>query len=178
VKGHPKTGAGGQAFAYQGVMGNLDDNDCGSLSPLALGVSLGTAALCVLIVYNAIAGQDGRQRDLASRLSDLESQGVLPILVEAGDFDARPTTRKRVSIHVPAQPLEEKQAEAAPALDVRGVQEGLARLGYAPGAADGNFGPKTREAIRLYERDRNLEETGTITPQLIEELQGVLASGG
>jgi peptidoglycan hydrolase-like protein with peptidoglycan-binding domain len=72
----------------------------------------------------------------------------------------------------------DRQAEAgAPTLDVRSVQEGLARLGYEPGPADGTLGRKTRDAIRLYERDRNLKETGTITPELMEELESVLGGG-
>lgn len=178
VNGHPATGAGGQAYASKGVMRNPDEKESGSIAPLTLVACLGTALLCVLIVYNAVAGQDGRHRDLVSRLSDLEKQGALPILIGAGEFDSRPSTRRQVSIEVPAPPAQEPRAEAiAPTLDVRSVQEGLARLGYAPGPADGNLGPKTRDAIRLYERDRNLNQTGMITPELMEELQSVLGGG-
>lgn len=53
--------------------------------------------------------------------------------------------------------------------DIGAVQRALARLGYAPGPADGSLGPKTREAIRLFERDRNLKETGDLSPALLKE---------
>jgi peptidoglycan hydrolase-like protein with peptidoglycan-binding domain len=63
-------------------------------------------------------------------------------------------------------------------LDVRAVQRGLARLGYSPGPEDGVLGARTREAIRKFERDRDLPETGTITDELAQEITRVLSGGG
>lgn len=159
-------------------MRDPDEKESGSASPLTLVACLATALVCLLIIYNAVAGQDGRQRDFVSRLSDLEKQGTLPTLIGAGDFEARPSTRRQVTIEQPAALIADRPAEAgAPSLGVRSVQEGLARLGYEPGPADGTLGRKTRDAIRLYERDRNLTETGNITPELMRELESVLSGG-
>lgn len=55
-------------------------------------------------------------------------------------------------------------------LQVRGVQAALTSLGYLEGAADGVLGPQTANAIRAYQASRNLDVTGTVTPQLIETL--------
>lgn len=147
----------------------------------------GTAALCLAIVYNAVAGQDGRQRDVLARLSDLEQHETLPIAIGIGAFDARPTTKSTVTIEQLAELASKESLQENPVyrpatpdrnkVDVRAIQEALARLGYSPGPPDGVFGTLTREAIAQFERDRNLTETGTITDVLADEVARVLSDG-
>ncbi len=50
------------------------------------------------------------------------------------------------------------------------AQARLSELGYAPGPADGQIGPRTRNAVRAYQRSVGLPDTGDITPDLIERL--------
>ncbi len=57
--------------------------------------------------------------------------------------------------------------------DVQLVQSGLAELGYSPGPVDGVLGEQTRQAIRKFEQDRQLVETGRISPLLLRELRKV-----
>ena len=57
--------------------------------------------------------------------------------------------------------------------DVKAVQQILADLGYAPGPIDGAAGEATRRAIIAFQRDRDVTETGRITPELMAELQRV-----
>ena len=53
------------------------------------------------------------------------------------------------------------------------VQRRLNALGYSTNGLDGNFGPGTRRAISLWQRDRNYPQTGTLTSaQATEILQG------
>lgn len=53
------------------------------------------------------------------------------------------------------------------------VQRQLNGLGYSTNGADGNFGPGTRRAIALWQRDRNYAQTGTLNAaQANEILQG------
>jgi hypothetical protein len=47
------------------------------------------------------------------------------------------------------------------------VQRRLARAGYYRGAIDGMMGPRTRYAIRTYERDHGLRVDGVISGQLL-----------
>jgi len=158
-----------------------------ALPPFRLAATAATAALCLAIVYNAVAGQDGRQRDVLSRLSDLEQHATLPIAIGIGAFDARPTTKSMVTIEQLAElAANEGMREnlgARPAaadkddVDVRAVQEALARLGYSPGPPDGVLGARTREAIAKFEQDRNLTQTGTVTDALAQEVARVLAGG-
>ena len=64
--------------------------------------------------------------------------------------------------------------EASPDADaratVRRVQTGLAELAYSPGEINGELTSQTRDAIRAFERDRNLPQTGEITEALTAEL--------
>jgi peptidoglycan hydrolase-like protein with peptidoglycan-binding domain len=53
---------------------------------------------------------------------------------------------------------------------VRRVQTGLAELAYSPGAITGELNSETRDAIRAFERDRNLPQTGEISDALLAEL--------
>lgn len=226
-------------------MDHTGEKETISVPPLAVVAVVGAAVLCSAVIYNALAGQDGRQRDVLSRLSDLEQQGALPVTIGVGSLEARPTTKAQVKVEKPSdaepagaasligdiqqelaalgryrgnldgrdgpqlrQAIEAYErangmdvtgrpspmlldhlrlarqiraamsAESPAAIDVRSVQEGLARLGYAPGPADGTLGPRTRDAIRMFERDRNLEETGAITDGLVHEIERVLTGGG
>ncbi len=52
------------------------------------------------------------------------------------------------------------------------AQSLLTRLGYRPGPADGVIGPRTREAVRAFQRKEGMSETGQIDLQLVEALSG------
>jgi peptidoglycan hydrolase-like protein with peptidoglycan-binding domain len=73
------------------------------------------------------------------------------------------------------QPQIASVAPAATSYDlttVRNIQAGLQRLGYDPGPADGNFGPRTDTAIRHYQQDNNLPVDGAPTVSLWEQIRG------
>ena len=53
------------------------------------------------------------------------------------------------------------------------VQRGLAELGYQPGPIDGKLGEQTRLAIREFQKDRSLPETGVPSQPLIKELRKI-----
>jgi peptidoglycan hydrolase-like protein with peptidoglycan-binding domain len=55
------------------------------------------------------------------------------------------------------------------------VQQMLAGLGYGGGSADGRLDETTREAIRKFENDRNLDQGGRLTPRVLLEM--VVVSG-
>lgn len=54
---------------------------------------------------------------------------------------------------------------------IRRVQTGLAELAYEPGPIDGELTVPTRDAIKRFERDRGLPETGEIGAALLSELE-------
>ena len=55
------------------------------------------------------------------------------------------------------------------------VQEGLSRLGYDPGPADGEYGPRTKRAIKRYQADHGLLTDGLVTDQLASHIRGQVA---
>jgi len=52
------------------------------------------------------------------------------------------------------------------------AQSLLNRLGYQPGPADGVIGPRTRDAVRAFQRKEGMPETGVIDPKLVTALDG------
>jgi len=69
--------------------------------------------------------------------------------------------------------LENLQARftmSAPLGGTRAVQRRLTELGYKPGPIDGVDGPRTRAAIRAFERAEGMPETGIATPEVIDAL--------
>ena len=53
---------------------------------------------------------------------------------------------------------------------IKQVQRLLAEIGYQPGVADGAVGKNTRKAIKAFQRELNVAETGEISDQLVDEL--------
>lgn len=54
---------------------------------------------------------------------------------------------------------------------VADVQQGLYDLGYDPGPADGRMGPKTRSAIKAYQKDSGLPANGKLTAGLVQRVK-------
>ncbi|GAB4520156.1 MAG: hypothetical protein Tsb0010_04470 [Parvularculaceae bacterium] len=67
--------------------------------------------------------------------------------------------------------------DTAPSDEIALVQALLARLGFDPGSRDGYMGPRTERAVREYERNAGLPETGRVTPTLVESLQSRIVDG-
>jgi peptidoglycan hydrolase-like protein with peptidoglycan-binding domain len=56
---------------------------------------------------------------------------------------------------------------------IKGVQQILNQLGYTPGPVDGVLGAGTEQAIRSFERERNMQVTGRISGKLLKEMMRV-----
>lgn len=61
--------------------------------------------------------------------------------------------------------------------DVRAVQEQLLKLGYAPGKADGKFGPATKQAVTRFQQDHALGADGVIGPATWAALDATQSGG-
>jgi peptidoglycan hydrolase-like protein with peptidoglycan-binding domain len=92
--------------------------------------------------------------------------------------DGRPTADLAEHIRFTRQVAEaslftgtiEASPDAELRADIRRVQTGLAELAYSPGEITGELNGQTRDAIKAFERDRNLPETGEISDRLMAEL--------
>jgi hypothetical protein len=66
----------------------------------------------------------------------------------------------------------DRLARSGPAnLAVRAAQMHLLYLGYAPGAVDGDAGPRTRSAVASFQRDAGLPATGGLDAATIDRLR-------
>jgi hypothetical protein len=55
------------------------------------------------------------------------------------------------------------------------LQQSLTTLGYAPGAADGNFGPTTAAAVGAFQRANNLADDGVVGPATATAINDAVA---
>lgn len=81
------------------------------------------------------------------------------------------------------EPRPNKEQSVQATQVIRTVQQSLVTLGYVPGKVDGRAGEDTVRAIREFEIDQGLPETGRVSGQLVARLarlagQGRIATGG
>lgn len=98
-----------------------------------------------------------------------------PQLLKQILLDVRPVAA------APRAPASQEQSMHATQV-IRTVQQSLVTLGYLPGKVDGRMGDDTVRAIREFELDQGLHETGRVSGQLVARLsrlagQGRLGSG-
>jgi peptidoglycan hydrolase-like protein with peptidoglycan-binding domain len=73
-----------------------------------------------------------------------------------------------------AQSAQTTGSTAAPAnAKMIATQRALARIGYGPVTIDGKMGAETRNAIKSFERDRGMPETGEPSPAVLRALQAM-----
>jgi hypothetical protein len=58
------------------------------------------------------------------------------------------------------------------------LQRALTRLGYSPGAADGDYGPSTQAALERFQRAQKLTADGILGPRTLSALKQALRSNG
>jgi hypothetical protein len=83
--------------------------------------------------------------------------------------DAKATTDAKAATGAkhaarPAGPQSDPETVAA-------LQTRLKDLGYDPGPPDGQLGPRTRAAIRAYQKTEGLEADGQVTASLLEHIR-------
>ncbi len=86
----------------------------------------------------------------------------LGVVACAHNDDGAPTA-KTVQTRTPKETI-------ASRADIVATQRGLKALGYEPGATDGVLGPKTVDAIRAYQADRQLPVDGRASVALVRKL--------
>lgn len=98
-------------------------------------------------------------------------QGVV-IGAAAGGLTGGLTDASTINLGDPIWASDSSDANAAA---VSRVQAALTRLGYDPGPIDGVYGPKTGQAIRLYQQNNGLTVDGRPTAQLAQHMEQKLS---
>lgn len=83
-----------------------------------------------------------------------------------------PSARAPAATPKPAAPAA-TGSTAQPDAKLTAVQRALAKIGYGPVTIDGKMGTETRNAIKSFERDRGMAETGEPSPQVLRALQAM-----
>jgi surface antigen len=55
-------------------------------------------------------------------------------------------------------------------VEVKAAQRGLLELGYYQSGIDGIIGPKTKDAVRAFQKDRKQQITGDLSPELVRSI--------
>lgn len=93
--------------------------------------------------------------------------------------ESAPVSKTEPAKPAPAAPREPAPARAQPAtpevdnegMTVYELQDRLAALGYKPGTVDGVLGPRTLDALKKFQGDKNLAVTGTLNVETIRALR-------
>lgn len=75
-----------------------------------------------------------------------------------------------VILYMPPEPARRHLARKPSPELVRDIQGELLRLDYLQSAPDGSLGPKTRSAIRQFERGHGMAPTATVSKSLLDRL--------
>ncbi len=94
-------------------------------------------------------------------LRDWQDSAGLPV---TGEIDSRVMAHLAEADLATVPP---RTGERAPLNVVGEVQSTLRAAGYDVGPVDGSMGPRTREAIRAYQRSHAMPVTGRVSPELL-----------
>lgn len=116
---------------------------------------------------------EARKADVASRL---EPETVASLDAEIASFEPKPLIESANAVRTPpggwgSAEGETDNATLNPATLIRFAQTKLNELGYNVGQVDGKIGPRTREAVREFQRAQAIEETGRVDIELVKHLQ-------
>ena len=103
---------------------------------------------------------------------DLAAARLTPAQLSAAQGRARtwqPTPETSAG-DAPAQPHARSASPPSAASRVQQAQARLKAAGFDPGPPDGTLGPKTREALRQYQRTKGLPTTGELDAQTLDAL--------
>jgi Putative peptidoglycan binding domain len=169
------------AALYNAAMKN--PRSCGSNLNL-------TAGLCLSLVFSVACAQNAAPESPAgSTQTEVVESVVTPAAAATGSEAAEPVgvaSEEVVELVIVDSPVKEDVAISEPAVteqvevelppapvkprykkeDVLWIQQRLEELGYYTGAIDGSYGKGTREAIKAYQADQELEQDGRPTPEL------------
>jgi hypothetical protein len=143
----------------------------GAAGGAMLGAVTGLSVLQGAVIGTAVGGAAGL----------LTNKDTLNI----GDPIWKRKSSEPTSANTSAKPASTSPASTAPAGGahasadprmVESIQRRLAGLGYKPGPMDGKLGPRTRDAIRRYQRDNGLVVNGEPTTALANHIEHQEAS--
>ena len=128
-------------------------------------LALGAAAVALLLLTAACTADDARN---AACTAGATIDGWFGTTSAEREKDCGPAAGQ--SARYTGKPTR-AEAPLTDTATVSDLQLRLKTLGYDPGPADGQLGPKTRAAIRAYQRDSGLKADGQVTASLLKRMK-------
>jgi peptidoglycan hydrolase-like protein with peptidoglycan-binding domain len=91
------------------------------------------------------------------------------LLLQACSLLPQPSSAPPPPTTKPAAVIPSEQEATGP-VEIKAAQRGLFELGYYEASVDGVVGPKTKAAIRAFQKDSNLQITGDLTRELVQTI--------
>lgn len=137
---------------------------------------LSVAALTVSFVFFGCKGKVEKPADMESEMTEgmvmsQESMGQDMLISEPAQNLATETIPPTASPEIAAKQVmvsREKQDRN------RDIQRALKRTGFYSGSIDGKIGPKTKEAIKAFQKSKGLKVDGVVGPKTWAELEKYL----
>ena len=140
---------------------NAKDRD--GATPLHYAVQKGHEDVVALLLANK-ADVKAKNTDGATPLeiaAAREDKGIMEMLSQVSQDGNRPGSGSEDGREVAG-------SAAVTKITIQEAQEELERLGYGPGPIDGVMGPKTNTALKNFQSDHGLPDTGTIDEKTAE----------
>ena len=142
----------------------MEEIDSKPMSNLKISLaSLLILGTCGAVAYNVLLMQPPRQNQ----------PGSTAVRVQVRDMDVASVSRQKSSSSI-GQLLQQTESAARRAQDeslTASVQKQLIYLGFYKGEVDGQSGPQTFAAIKLYQKHNSLRQTGQISAKLLDHLK-------
>lgn len=146
-----------------GQIGHMEEIVSKPLRSLKVSLmSLMILGACGAVTYNVLLSQSPKQK----------LPGTTAVRVQVKDIDVA-RVQQDVAPSSIDQLLSRQPQQLRPAPDpalTRSVQQQLAHLGFYDGALDGQYGPQTIAAIKQYQRQNALKQTGAVSQKLLQHL--------
>lgn len=138
-----------------------------------------TITLAIMVLFlsgcattGAKGGGDVQIQQLKEQIQSLEAQ-LQKKDEEISVLDNELKIAQDKDAGVTAKDLEEEKANVGK-LSVRQIQKALKKAGFYQGAIDGKMGPKTRKAIKKFQKQNDLVPDGLVGNKTSEKLGGYL----
>lgn len=146
----------------------------GILNERGLGVRPNLAEAYKWFSISAQNGDKGAKSRLPQLEKKLSPEELIRAKLDAENWQAREPVLEANNVATPEGGWGSVKAQSPQLSDTRrsiaSTQSMLNDMGYLAGPADGVLGPRTRDAIRKFQRDSGIPATGMVTRDLLQKL--------
>jgi murein L,D-transpeptidase YcbB/YkuD len=138
--------------------------------------NIAVGALFVMLLTGcatAQRGQNSQMHELQTKVTYLESE-LRKKNLEINKLDSELGKTRYVTLNADDQKIESKENEMPREMSIKQVQSALKKAGFYEGDVDGKQGPKTKKAIRVFQKARGLKVDGVVGKATRQELNRYL----